>query len=332
MLSPKFCSSRLRTGRSALKLAPLMPGKPVINRSWIPLNALRAFEAVGRHLSFTAGGQALNVSQSALSRHVQTLETLLGCPLLIRHPHGLELTEAGRLLLPAINRSFDGIEREMNEIIHNRGRGRHVRTLRVHMPPSFLQQVAIPALKYFHREYPDILIDVFSSNGTGMPQEEPDVAVVYDRPQVSQTVSDLLWMIDVAPVCAPEVARTHAGKPLEQFLRDTDLLHVKTQGQARGIKWASYVQRLGLNIDTNRGLAFETASFAASYAISGAGVALTDLKLFAAEIASGQLTVPYKAAIDEGYGYFLVLRPEDLADPVIALFRSWMIEHCAQHL
>jgi DNA-binding transcriptional LysR family regulator len=307
-----------------------MSAKPVINRSWVPLNALRAFEAVGRHLSFTAGGQALNVSQSALSRHVQTLESLLGCPLLIRHPHGLELTEAGQSLLPKISRSFDAIEREMNEIIQNRGQARHLRTLRVHMPPSFLQQMAIPALKYFHRQYPEILIDVFSSNGTGMPEEEPDIAVVYDRPQVSQTVSDLLWMIDVAPVCAPEVAFAHAGKSLEQFLRDTELLHVKTQGQARGIKWANYVQRLGLQIDTNRGLAFETASLAASCAISGAGVALTDLHLFAAEIASGQLVVPYQAEIDEGHGYFLILRPEDLADPVIALFRSWMIEHCAR--
>ncbi|HQT86018.1 MAG: LysR family transcriptional regulator [Acidiphilium sp. 37-64-53] len=307
-----------------------MAAKPIINRSWIPLNALRAFEAVGRHLSFTAGGQALNVSQSALSRHVQTLESLLGSPLLIRRPHGLELTASGQALLPAISRSFDAIEREMNEIIRNRGRASHQRTLRVHMPPSFLQQIAIPALKYFHREYPDILIDVFSSNGTGMPKEEPDVAVVYDRPQVSQTVTDLLWMINLAPVCAPEIAEAHQGKSLEQFLRDNELLHVKLEGQARGIKWASYVQQLKLDVNTDRGLAFDTASYAASYAIAGTGVALTDLNLFAPELAAGRLVMPYDAIIDEGYGYFLILRPEDLADPVVALFRSWMIEHCAR--
>ena len=307
-----------------------MPAKPIINRSWIPLNALRAFEAVGRHLSFTAGGQALNVSQSALSRHVQTLESLLGSPLLIRRPHGLELTASGQALLPAISRSFDAIEREMNEIIRNRGRASHQRTLRVHMPPSFLQQIAIPALKYFHREYPDILIDVFSSNGTGMPKEEPDVAVVYDRPQVSQTVTDLLWMINLAPVCAPEIAEAHKGKSLEQFLRDNELLHVKLEGQARGVKWASYAQQLGLDVNTDRGLAFDTASYAASYAIAGTGVALTDLNLFAPELAAGRLVMPYDAVIDECYGYFLILRPEDLADPVVALFRSWMIEHCAR--
>jgi LysR family glycine cleavage system transcriptional activator len=85
-----------------------------------------------------------------------------------------------------------------------------------------------------------------------------------------------------------------------------------------------------LQIDTNRGVAFETASLAVSAAISGAGVALMDLDLFADEIAAGKLVVPYDAAIEEGFGYFLMLRPEDLGDPVIALFRSWMIEHCAR--
>ncbi len=305
------------------------PGRALINRSWIPLNALRAFEAVGQNMSFTAGGQALNVSQSALSRHVQTLEDILGCQLLIRRPHGLELTQAGKSLLPAVTRSFDRIQGEMNEIIRNRGRESHLRTLRVHMPPSFMQKTAIPALKYFKQEYPDILIDLTSSSGTGMPNEELDIAVVWDRPQVSQYVTDLLWMIRSAPVCSPDIAAAHAGKSQEQFLRDNELLHMKLEGQARSILWAAYAQRLGLRVETNRGIAFETATIAANAAVSGAGVALADLNLFAAEIAAGQLVVPYNTPVEEGYGYFLMLRPEDLADPVISVFRAWMIEHCA---
>jgi LysR family glycine cleavage system transcriptional activator len=300
----------------------------VINRSWIPLNALRAFEAVAENLSFTAGGQTLNVSQSALSRHVQTLEDVLGCQLLIRKPHGLELTPAGATLLPAVSRAFDRIQREMNEIIRNRGKASHKRTLRVHMPPSFMQKTAIPALKYFKQEYPDILIDLSSSLGTGMPKDEPDIAVVWDRPQVTQSVTDLLWMIRSAPVCAPEIAAANAGKSQEQFLRDNELLHMKLEGQSRSILWAAYAQRRGLQVDTNRGVAFETATVAASAAISGAGIALADLNMFAAEIAAGQLVVPYDTPVEEGYGYFLMLRAEDLGDPVIALFRTWMIEHC----
>ncbi len=66
-----------------------------IDRRWLPLNALRAFEMVGRHLSFTGAAQSMHISQSALSRHVAMLEDLLGQPLLARRPHGLALTEAG---------------------------------------------------------------------------------------------------------------------------------------------------------------------------------------------------------------------------------------------
>ncbi len=68
----------------------------MINRPWLPLNALRAFDAVGQHLSFTAAAEALHVSQSALSRHVIGLETLLGKKLLERRPQHLVLTEEGR--------------------------------------------------------------------------------------------------------------------------------------------------------------------------------------------------------------------------------------------
>jgi DNA-binding transcriptional LysR family regulator len=57
-----------------------------LDRRWLPLNALRAFEAVGRHLSFTAAANSLLVSQSAVSRHVIHLERLLGVQLLERRP------------------------------------------------------------------------------------------------------------------------------------------------------------------------------------------------------------------------------------------------------
>src|ERR1700709_1722255 len=101
-----------------------------IDRRWLPLNALRAFEMVGRHLSFTGAAQSMHVSQSALSRHVAMLEDLLGQPLLSRRPHGLALTEAGAALLPAIGKSFDRLEQVLNDIVRRDGRQRR---LRVHM-------------------------------------------------------------------------------------------------------------------------------------------------------------------------------------------------------
>ena len=198
---------------------------PRINRRWLPLNALRAFDAVGQHLSFTAGAQALHVSQSALSRHVISLEGLLGRQLLERKPHRLALTEAGAALLPVVRKSFDRLEQALNSVRSGDTGGR---SLRVHMPPSLLQQMALPMLRDFRREFPDVLLDVSSSHVTGLPDQELDVAIVYDRPVVDDRVTDLLWMVRVSPVCSPalaEVVRRRGWRfvkwdPLRRWLGD----------------------------------------------------------------------------------------------------------------
>ena len=88
-----------------------------MDRQWLPLNALRAFEAAGQHLSFTAAAQSLTVAQSAVSRHVIVLETFLGMSLFERRPQHLVLTEAGRHLLPVVSRSFDRIDRALGDVL-----------------------------------------------------------------------------------------------------------------------------------------------------------------------------------------------------------------------
>ena len=298
----------------------------MINRRWLPLNALRAFDAVAQNLSFTSGAQALHVSQSALSRHVISLEALLGRKLLERRPHGVVLTEAGAALLPVVRKSFDRLEAVLNEIQTGESGGR---TLRLHVPPSLLQQQLLPILRDFRREFPEILVDVFSTHGTGLPPSDIDMAIVFDRPSVDDQVTDLLWMVRVTPVCSPALAARHAGLGLADFLAVNELLHVKLEGQPRGLLWSGFSRQCGVFVETSRGLAFDTAIAAVQYAIAGEGVALADIDMFADDIASGRLMTPHDAVHEDGYGYYLKLHPEDLADPAIALLRSWVIARFA---
>lgn len=299
----------------------------MIDRRWLPLNALRAFEAVGKHLSFTAAANALNVSQSAVSRHVISLEALLGVQLFERRPQQLALTEAGAALLPVLSKSFDRLEQALNDIV-SEGGGK-ARTLRVQMPPTFAHQLAVPILRDFRRECPDIILDIESPHGVGLPSRDADVALVYAKPQVSDYVADLLWMVRLTPLCHPDLARRHAGKDMAAFLTANELLHVKLENEPRHLFWQMFVRQAGLAIDVERGLVFDTAILAAQYALSGEGVALLDSKLFEAEIAAGRLIAPTDKGLEDGYGYYLNIHPEDLADPAIALFRSWMIQRFA---
>ncbi len=296
--------------------------RTLINRRWLPLNALRAFDAVGQRLSFTAGAQALNVSQSAVSRHIIVLEELIGQKLFDRAGQKLTLTPAGAALLPEVRRSFDRLEHTINSISINPDAGRPIR---VHIPPSLLQQVVMPMIRTFHAENPSIRIDISSSPVTGLPRDETDMAIVFDRPNIDDRVTDLLWMVRVAPVCSPEVARRHAGKSLEQFLADNDLLHSTINGGPRGLLWATFARQARISLNADRGLAFDTLSLAVNYAMSADGVVLADVEMFAPEIAAGRLVVPFDTAMDDGFGYYLKLRADDLADPAISSFRSWLI-------
>ncbi len=295
-----------------------------MDRRWLPLNALRAFEAVARHGSFTAAANALLISQSALSRHVLGIEKLIGTQLFERRPHALVLTEAGQSLLPAVTRSFDRLEHALDDIGDD---GIPVRrTLRVHLPPSFATQLAVPILRDFRRDCPDVDIDIVSPYGVGTSPNDVDVAVIYSRPTSGDAVSDLLWPIRPTILCHPELARQHAGKDLAGFIAANEIVHVRLADLPRYHMWGEFVRQAGIpQTDVERGLVFDTAILAVQYALSGEGLALVDGNLFAEELAAGQLVRPFEASLDDGYGYYLITQPDDLGDAAIVLFRSWLI-------
>lgn len=257
-----------------------------------------------------------------MSRHVIGLEELLGKPLFDRDAPKLALTPAGEELLPVVRKCLDRLELTMNAIRDDQASRR---ALRIHIPPSLLQQLVLPMLRDFHMQHPDIRIDVSSAHVTGLPATNLDMAIVFDRPNVDDHVTDFLWEVRVAPLCSPRVSAAAAGKSLEAFLAGQELLHVKLDDQPRDLLWATYARQCGLNIATNGGLAFDTAIAAAQYAMAADGVFLGDYDMFAQELADGRLNMPYDMAVDDGYGYYLKLHTDDLADPAIAVFRSWLI-------
>jgi len=300
-------------------------GKTTIDRRWLPLNALRAFEGVAKHSSFTAAANALLISQSALSRHVIALEKLLGTQLFERKPHALVLTKAGQHLLPAVMKSFDRLEYALDDI-RNDG-STTLRTLRVQMPPSFAVHLAVPILRDFRRAAAEVEIDLVSAYGAGPPPSDVDVAVVYSRPTVTDLVTDLLWPVNLRLMCHPNVAARHAGKSLGEFIAANELVHVRISEQPRHHLWTQFARQWSLTaLNVERGLVFDSAVLAVQYALSGEGVVLVDDYLFGDYIRTGQLLKPFEQSLDDGYGYYLITHPEALSDTAVALFRSWLIE------
>ena len=299
-----------------------------MDRKWLPLNALRAFEAAGQHLSFTAAANKLTVAQSAVSRHVIMLEQFLNTPLFERRPQQLALTEAGRHLLPIVIKAFDRIDQALGDIVKERGSPKRV--LRVALPPTFAYQLAVPILKDFRAEHPDVAIDIASKPAPSGGDGEADLAVVYSEPRVTDNVLDLLWMVRLTILCSPALIAKGKPSDIASFAAAHDLLHVKLDERPRHYLWEMYARAIARpDLPVNRGLVFDTAQLAAQYAMSGEGLALVDPMLFREEIATGRLVQPVDFHLDVGYGYYLTTHVEDLSNEAIALFRSWLIRRFA---
>ncbi|WP_448950519.1 LysR substrate-binding domain-containing protein [Labrys neptuniae] len=295
-----------------------------MDRRWLPLNALRAFEAVGRQGSFTAAAQRLLVSQSAVSRHVIGLEEFLGVPLFDRKPPQPALTEAGKRLLPVVEKAFERIDTTLEEIMRERGEPQ--RSLRVLLPATFAQRLAVPILRNFRAEFPDLTLDIDSRPVPGNAEREADVAVIYTPPRVAPQVLDLLWMVKLTILCHPDVAARARDNDIAGFLAANDLLHVKLDSRPPAFLWQNFARAAHVAPGPfDRGLVFDTAQLAVQYALSGEGLALVDPVLFEDEIRAGRLVRPYDIHVDDGYGYYLSIHPDDLDRPEIALFRSWLI-------
>ncbi len=175
-----------------------------MDRKWLPLNALRAFEAAGQHLSFTAAANSLTVAQSAVSRHVIVLENFLGVALFERRPQQLVLTEAGKHILPVVTKSFDRIDQALGEVIKEKGRPKRV--LKVALPTSFAYRLAVPILRDFRAEHPGIALEIVSKPTTGPEMDgDIDIAIVYTEPRVTDAIHDLLWMVRSTILCSPQL-------------------------------------------------------------------------------------------------------------------------------
>lgn len=290
-----------------------------INRKMLPLNSLRAFEASGIHLSFTKAGDRLNVTQSAVSRHVLNLEDILGTKLFLRNHHNLMLTREGEALLVAVTKAFDGLERQLSEFAEGDGQA----SLRIALPPTFAYCRVIPELKDFKTEYPNIDIEIqCPRNAPDLIKDRFDLAVIYSPGEVSDYQTSLLWHEEMTVLCHPKLLQAQAGDP-DQLLATNLLIHTKL-GDNGNLTWENWFNESGMAMDNDaRELIFDTATLAVQYAMSGHGLVLTDFTMFQAELDAGKLYAPFDLKVKSGFGYYLVQKRAGNS-AAVQLFANWI--------
>lgn len=289
-----------------------------------PLNALKAFESAGRHLSFTKAAAELNVTPAAVSHQVKALEDLLGVPLFHRLTRALRLTDAGQAALPTFAQGFDKLLQGVEQI---RAFGKS-EVLTISVSPSFGAMWLVPRLELFRIRHPDIEIRLDGTDRrVDLARDDADVALRYGPGGYSGVRVDRLFGQANTPVCSPELLDGEHPLRTPDDLRHHTLLHVDWKDAEAS--WRMWLLAAGLDdIDPTRGPRFTLETMAVQAAVDAQGVALVGDMLVACELAAGRLVRPFDPSLSTplSFSYYLLSPKEGTEPPKVAAFRDWLLE------
>lgn len=277
-----------------------------------PLNALRAFEAAGRHQSFSRSADELNVSHAAISRHVRGLEKRLGVQLFRNVARGVELTKAGQNYLDQITPALEQISAATESI-----RLREEGTLSISCEPTFALKWLMPRLGQFQKLHPEIDVTlVTDSRFADVGNNEVDLGIRCCATPSGDLGFDIISNAPYHPYASPDFDEPKTPRDL----LSENLLHWDT-----GQVWNSWFAEAGVaGVNLHRSPRPFNSTLAIEGALAGQGVVLASPELVSNEVSSGRL----RKLSDIGTcfkGYYLVYAKEARRRKSVAAFRQWFI-------
>ena len=296
-------------------------------RSIAHLNALRAFEASARHQSFSLAAQELNVTPAAVGQLVRTLEDWLGSPLFVRSTSGrarLVTTEVAEQALPDIRAGLERLAVGLERLRSGSAGG----VLTVTVSPAFAAKWLLPRIERFQAAWPetDLRLDT-SLKPVDFVAQRIDVGVRYGRGQWPGLAAEKLMDEEVYPVCAPALWAT-ATLQAPDDLRGQVLIHDQSVDTSTGFaSWQAWLRHAGVQgVPTDRGLRINNSAAVLQAAIDGQGVALARSVMAHDDLAAGRLVRLFpQVRLESALAYYVVYRPECIAQPKVAAFRDWLL-------
>jgi LysR family glycine cleavage system transcriptional activator len=284
-----------------------------------PLNAVRAFEAVGRRGSVKLAAEELSVTPGAVSRQLGLLEEHLGISLFKRSHRQVTLTHSGTLYLQSVSDALQRLSDATEEIKSTKGRD----PLHIWCPMTFGLRWLVPRLPAFRAAQPDRDVVFTTSLGPiDFSARTTDVAIRIGQGTWPGCASHRLIDIELTPVCSPALLDR-----LGPMTRPGDLRHATLlQSAARPGYWRQWLEAAGAyDIDPDRGITFESVSLAYQMAMNGAGVALGQLALVEDDLRTGRLVAPFAQRTDSKDAFYLIYPNRLISDPFVMLFRDWLL-------
>ena len=287
------------------------------------LNALRTFEAAGRHLSFSTAGEELGVSQAAVSQQIRQLEGHLNAKLFLRRNRGLSLTGIGEAYHLAVHEALDRLYTITDQLFPSAQD--HVVTVRC--TPSVATLWLIPRLGRLHVAHPGIDLRIVTL-GSGRGRSGPALADLEIAPldpfDAGPNCRELMTA-RIAPVCAPSLLAA-AGLSRPSDVLQFDLLHVLGYRD----DWHRWFRSVGLSDQkVPGGASFDGSLMALEAAVNGDGIMLGRRPFIDPHLQSGDLVLPFAERHSLTTAYYLRWPESARNRRDVTAVMDWLVEMAA---
>ena len=280
------------------------------------LNALKAFEAAARHVSFTEASTELFVTHAAISRHIRELEEYLGTQLFNRTGRGVTLTEASIRFGEQLTPLFDGLAEASREAAAVGA----ARPLNVSVEPAIASRWLVARLGKFQALHPDIELNIDPTTRlVDFHADNVELGIRYGLGNWDNVEMTKLSEVVIFPVCAPRlVADAPNLKPAD--LKDFNLLH-----EQRKQWWSEWLAANGVaGVEDWKGTVFQN-HLAIEAAESSQGFALGDQILCTDAILEGWLRRPFNSDMKDHGSYWIVRAKGSRESTTARSFREWLM-------
>lgn len=282
-----------------------------------PLAAIRVFEAVARHLSFTRAAAELGMTQAAVSYQIKVLEERLGGAVFLRRTRAIELTRLGSELALPTTEAFS-ILRNAFEMTEGKATELSISSL-ASLSANWLSQ----RLVRFQREHPNIVVRLDTSDrNVDFAREDFDAAIRFGKGKWPGLEAHWLMDFSFAPMLSPKLMQEAAIQSPADLLRLPILDSLNPD-------WACWMLAECVDCPTIvpiPGIALGTQINEGRAAMAGQGVALLTPRFFKIELETGALVQPFPRIGTNGNAYWLVYPDGSRNRPAIRQFRRFLLD------
>ncbi|PHZ85584.1 LysR substrate-binding domain-containing protein [Paremcibacter congregatus] len=287
------------------------------------LSALPAFDAVARLRSFGAAGEALNISQSAVSHRIKHLEEQLDVRLIRRTTRALELTPEGLRFADAARQALAEMEGALYDLKQDKDEGMIILSALASLAAKWL----VPHLVEFYRAYPGSQVSVMAQDAlVDLSREPVDAGLRYSRaPQPGLHATHLCkdWLV---PIASPRLFKD--GKiptTPEDLARFPLMSYTASLPFDIAYSWKYWFEQMGSDIEPELvGPYYDRADIMIQTAIAGHGIVLGRAMLMEKDLFDQGLLVQVGPKVRAQASYYFVTLPDKARWPKIVIFREWL--------